>query len=191
VPEPKRVPKREPKEDPGDSADDFDYLGREFMTWLLFRADAGEAIFGKGKGKANDEFTFFFGGKARFASAAGFATDLVLKGRAPAHGAEARAAIGSGHALREAELRVVKDEREWRGTLVADTLDWKGVKLPALLTEEDDEKLLERMTLLEELDAMVQTAFADFLKTRVRPAWRKEVVPALRTWIVEGLAIEG
>jgi hypothetical protein len=181
------VKRKTPLEDVGDEADDFDYLGREFMTWLLWRADAGEAAFGK----SGEEFTFAFGGKARFASQAGYATDLQLKGRAPAHGAEARAAIGSGHALREAELRVVKDEREWRGTLVADSLDWKGVKLPALLTEEDDEKLLERMTLLEELDGMVEVAFAEFLKTRARPAWRKETVPALRSWIVEGLAIEG
>jgi hypothetical protein len=189
MPEVKRKTPLDPSADAGSDADDFDYLGREFMTWLLWRADAGEAQFGGGS-KQGEEFTFFFGGKARFASAAGFATDLVLKGRAPAHGAEARAAIGSGHALREAELRVVRDEREWRGTLVADSLDWKGVKLPALLTEEDDEKLLERMTLLEELDEMVQVAFADFLKTRARPVWRKETVPALRTWIVEGLAIE-
>jgi len=169
----------------GEDVQDFAYLGREFMTWLVWRADAGEGTFGA----RGEEFTIAFGGRARLGAPVGHATDLVLKGRSPAHGAEARAAIGSGHTLREAELRITRGEREWRFTLVAETLDLRGVKLPALLTEEDDDKFLERISLIEELDDMVRAAFSSFMKERLRPAWKRDSVPALRTWLVDGLEV--
>ena len=171
----------------GEDVQDFAYLGREFMTWLVWRADAGESTFGA----SGDEFTIAFGARARLGAPVGYATDLVLKGRSPAHGAEARAAIGSGHTLREAELRVTQGEREWRFTLIAETLDLRGVKLPALLTEEDDDKFLERISLLEAVDDMVRTAFTAFMRERLRPAWKRDVVPALRTWLVDGLEVTG
>ena len=44
------VKRKTPLEDAGSEADDFDYLGREFMTWLLWRADAGEAPQATGPG---------------------------------------------------------------------------------------------------------------------------------------------
>jgi hypothetical protein len=179
------MPELKEKPAEGEDIQDFAYLGREFMTWLVWRADAGEGTFG-GRG---DEFTLAFGTRARLGAPVGHATDLVLKGRSPAHGAEARAAIGSGHTLREAELRCTRGEREWRFTLIAETLDLRGVKLPALLTEEDDDKFLERISLIEELDDMVRAAFATFMKERLRPAWKRDIVPALRTWLVDGLEV--
>jgi hypothetical protein len=169
----------------GEDIQDFAYLGREFMTWLVWRVDAGEGSFGA----RGEEFTLAFGTRARLGAPVGHATDLVMKGRSPAHGAEARAAIGSGHTLREAELRCTRGEREWRFTLLAETLDLRAVKLPALLTEEDDDKFLERISLIEELDDMVRAAFASFMKERLRPAWKRDIVPALREWIVGGLEV--
>ncbi len=200
-----------------DDVQDFAYLGREFMTWLLWRVDAGEGDFGA----RGEEFSVAFGGRVRLGAPLGFATDLVLKGSSPAYGAEARAAIGSGHTLREAEMRVTRGELEWRFTLIGETLDLRSVKLPALLKEAPgarggnakggksagkrgkgkgdddasdpgegfDERFTERLTLLEELDQMVRTAFATFMRERLRPAWKREVVPALRTWLVDGLAV--
>ena len=113
----------------------------------------------------------------------------IARNGTPVHQRQARAAIGSGHTLREAELRCTRGEREWRFTLIAETLDLRGAKLPALLTEEDDDKFLERISLIEELDDMVRTAFATFMKERLRPAWKRDVVPALRTWLVDGLEV--
>ncbi len=174
MPEAKRV----------DETEDHAYLGREFLTWLLWRVDVGEATFGDGA-KA---FTVAFGARARVGGLTGNVTDAVFKGHAPAHGAEARAAIGAGRTVREAELRVTRGEREWRFTLLADSLDLRSVKLPALLTEEEDDRFLERISLLEELDDVVKTAFGEFVRERVRPAWRRSIVPSLKDWLVEGLA---
>jgi hypothetical protein len=184
--------------------EDYAYLGREFLTWLLWRADSGEAEW--------DDFAVSFGGRVRLQGVGGDVTDAVLKGRSAALGVETRAGIGAGRTLREAELRLATDVREWRFTLVADTLDWKSVKLPTVLDKEDEVLLLdepgpkkrpkakkkeleidpltERMELLHELDEKMTAVFQSFLGERIRPAWTRSTVPALRTWLAEGLRVE-
>jgi hypothetical protein len=113
-----------------------------------------------------------------------------LKGGAAAHSSAARAGIGAGRTLREADLRIIRGDRGWRVGLDAETLDLRAVKLPALLTEEDDDHLLERVALIDELDGLVKEAFGEFLRDRTRPAWHRSVLPALRAWLVEGLRID-
>ena len=149
----------------------------------------------------------------RLQGVGGDVTDAVLKGRSAALGVETRAGIGAGRTLREAELRLSTEDREWRFTLVADTLDWKSVKLPTQLDKEDEPVLLddpdgkkkrpkkkrpeleidpltERMELLAQLDLHMTTVFQSFLSERTRPAWTRSTVPALRDWLVEGIAVE-
>lgn len=173
--------------DSGESLQDLAYLGREFLTWLLFHVDQGEDTFGKG----DEAFAVAFCGRVRLKALAGDVTDAALKGGTAAYGVETRAALGAGRSLREAELRISRGDREWRCVLEADTLDLKSVKLPALLSEEDDDRFLERMSLLEELDQMVRVALCEFLHRRARPAWQRSEVPAIRKWLADALRVEG
>ena len=182
MPEPKIAPAT-----PEEEVQDFAYLGREFMTWLLWRADRGEATFTDDDG----ELTIAFGGRTRLLGVGADVTDAVLKGRSPAHGIETRAGIGAGRTIREAELRLTRGEREFRFTLIAETLDLKSVKLPARLKDEEDDRLTERMALLEELENSIKAVYLEFVRERTRPVWARSVVPALRTWLVEGLAVDG
>jgi hypothetical protein len=182
------------REEGDDDAQDHAFLGREFMTWLVYQAARGEATFEDDAG----EMVFAFGGRVRLAGAAGDVADAVLKGRSPAGSVELLSAIGAGRTLREAELRVTrgatrhaKDEREFRFTLVGETLDFKGVKLPARLKDDEDDRLGERMALLEELESCVQAAFQAFLRERLRPGWQRSTVPDMRAWLGEGLEIAG
>src|SRR5262249_18265814 len=77
----------EPKIAIEEETQDLAFLGREFMTWLLWRADRGEATFVDDDG----ELTVAFGGRARLLGVGADVTDAVLKGRSPAHGVETRA----------------------------------------------------------------------------------------------------
>ena len=169
-----------------EDVEDLAFLGREFMTWLLWRADRGEATFTDDEG----ELSVAFGGRARLLGVGADVTDATLKGRSPAHGVETRAGIGAGRTIREAELRLTRGEREFRFTLVAETLDLKGVKLPARLKDEEDDRLTERLALLEELEKSIKTMYLEFIGQRTRPMWTRSVVPALRAWVVEGLAVD-
>jgi hypothetical protein len=175
---------REKRSEEDSLLQDHAFLGREFLTWLVWRVERGEATFGE-----EDSFTFGFGGRTRLQGLQGDVNDAVLKGPSPAMSIEARSGIGAGRTVREAELRISKGEREWRFTLMADTFDLRGVKLPALLTEEEDDRFLERISLLEELEGLIKDAFSEFLGDRLRPVWTRSVVPALRDWVADGLRV--
>jgi len=169
-----------------DEAQDCAFLGREFMTWLVFRAHRGETVFEDDAG----EYQVAFGGKLRLSSAAGDVTDAALKGRSPAAGVLVQAAIGTGATVREAELSITRGEREFRFTLVGETLDFKGVKLPSPLTDAGDDRLADRMALLEELESCVTGAFRAFLRERTRPVWQRAVLPEMREWLARALEVE-
>jgi hypothetical protein len=177
----------EPKiaHEPDDEHADHAFLGRELLIWLLWRADRGDATFATDEG----DLVVGFGGRARLTSAGSDVTDAVLRGRSPAHSVEVRAGIGAGRVFREAELRLARGDREFRFTLVADTLDLKSVKLPTRMTDEGDDRLGERMALLSELENAIKTIYLAFLKERLRPVWSRSIVPALRDWVAEGLAV--
>ena len=182
MPEPKKIERT----NPDDEVEDYAFLGREFMSWLLFRVTRGEATFEDDGG----ELTFAFGGRVRLAGPAGDVTDAVLKGTSPASSVELYAGLGAGRSIREAEMRVARGEREFRFTLIAETLDLRGVKLPSPLTDEGDDRLADRMALLEELESGIRTAFQAFVKERTRPVWQRSVLPEMRAWLADSLKMD-
>lgn len=182
MPEPKRVAR---PTDGEDEAEDFAFLGREFVTWLLFRVARGEAVFEDDAG----ELAIAFGGRLRLSGPAGDVIDAVLKGNAPGFSVEAAAGLGAGLSVREAEMRIARGEREFRFTLVAETLDLKGVKLPSRLKDQGDDRLGERMALLEELESCIRAAFQAFVRERTRPVWQRSIIPEMRSWLAERLGV--
>ena len=62
-------------------------------------------------------------------------------------------------------------------------MSYTGVKIPAALAKDDDERFYERMYLLEELETMVTGLFGHFVKIRVSPQWNDETLPKIREWI--------
>jgi len=204
TPAPRRRPKREPSlrdeirdsgETTADAAEtaeradreDFAFLGREFLTWLVWHAEAEGGTFA-GEGDVPD-FSIQFGGRLTLRAGDGVVSEMVLKGAAPGVSADVRYALAGGLAVKEAELQLLiagDEERGYLFTLSAEYFDLKRVKIPALLTEEDDDRGDERLMLLSGLDAAVELAFRQFLAQRVAPTWARTVVPELRRWMEEG-----
>jgi hypothetical protein len=180
MPEPKKI------ERPDGEDQDYAFLGREFMSWLLFRVARGEATFEDESG----DFSMAFGGRVRLAGPAGDVTDAVLKGSSPAASVELHAGLGAGRSIREAEMRISRGEREFRFTLIAETLDLRTVKMPAPLRDENDDRLADRMALLEELESCIRAAFQAFVKERTRPVWQRSVIPEMRAWLAESLKMD-
>jgi hypothetical protein len=164
--------------------EDFGFLAREFLTWLVYHADADGGAF-EGQGEVPD-FAIAFGGKLTLRTPAGLVTDVVMKGPSPAGSPDLRYALAGGLSVKEADLRLEQGERCFQFALAAEHFDLKRVKLPALLTEEDDDRADERIQLLGELDAALRVAFDRFLALRTQPAWSRTIVPKLRRWLEEG-----
>lgn len=158
--------------------EDMRFLGREFCSWLLFHAEEGEAAFGTGE----EAFTIRPGARLTLKALAGDLTELKLAGGAPGATPEARYALGRGAPVVQLELTLEQGERAWSFVLDADTLDLGRVKLPAVLAEEEDDQSDERLYLLEELDALLERAFKDWLALRSGPKWA-QALEAMARWV--------
>ncbi len=106
-----------------------------------------------------------------------------FKGGHPASSLEARMALRLGKMAREAKLRIARGTQEWEFILKGHNLQLSGIKIPAVLSREDDEKFGERMFLVEQLETMIKGLFEMFLKLRLAPNWPETTHLDLQRWI--------
>ena len=161
--------------------DTFRFLSREFLTWLVYHADVDGGVF--------EGFEISVGGKLILRAPGGTVTDVTIKGPCPSLSPDLRYSLAGGLSVKEVELTLSKGERSFSFALAAENFDLKRVKLPELLAEESDDRLMERLTLLGELDACLRTAYGEFLKLR-GDGWSETVVPAMKEWLREGSQID-
>lgn len=157
------------------------YLGRELLTWLLWRSESGDPLVEvDGAG-----VVVLFTGKVLLRGLAGDVTELAARGAAAPYAAQVRRALASGLLVHQARLRLTHGERVFEATLDAEHLDVRGAKLPELLTEAEDDRAAERLDLCEQLGRIVDALVAAFLAGRGGKAWSRSTVPALRAWMEE------
>ncbi len=155
------------------------YLGRELLTWLLWRSEGGEPLVEVGETGVVPLFV----GKVLLRGLAGDVVELAAKGEAAAYSRQVRRALSSGLLLHQARIRFTLGERAFEATLDAEHLDVRSASLPELLSEEDDDQAAERLGLCEELAAIVDAVVAAFLAERASKGWRRKTVPALLAWM--------
>lgn len=166
------------------------FLGREFLTWLVYRADEDN-----GGGEFPEEgevdgFRCVVGERIALKAMGEGTGEIMAKGAAPAATPDVRYAIAGGLTVREADLLFTRGEKIWQAGVSADLFDLKRVKLPALLSEEDRDRALERLTLLDELDGMLKVAYRAFLRERLQRSWDADVVPKMRSWLARSILEE-
>ena len=155
------------------------YLGREFLTWLLWRSEAGEALLEhEGEG-----VVVAFQGRLTLRGVHGDVTELSTKGTLAPYSEQVRFGLLRGLLVHQARLRLIHGERTFEVTLDAEFLDIRAAKLPELLTEEEDDRAAERLNLVEQLSAMVEQLALSFLEIRKGRRWSQKTVPAMRAWM--------
>lgn len=155
------------------------YLGRELLTWLLWRSESGDPLVQlEGAG-----LVVLFTGKILLRGLAGEVTELAARGAAAPYAAQVKRALASGLLVHQARLRLTHGERVFELTLDAEHLDVRAAKLPELLTEAEDDRAAERLDLCAHLGRMVDALVAAFLDVRGARAWTRSTVPALRAWM--------
>lgn len=157
------------------------YLGRELLTWLLWRSESGDPLV-KVDGAG---LVVLFTGKILLRGLAGDVTEVAARGAAAPYAAQVKRALASGLLVHQARLRLTHGERVFELTLDAEHLDVRAAKLPELLTEEEDDRAAERLDLCEQLGRFVDALVAEFLAVRAARAWARTAVPALRAWMEE------
>ena len=155
------------------------YLGREFLTWLWYRSAQQDGIFELTDGPLE----VWFDGRLTMEAQGDIKESDVIKAESPTETSEARAALLSGKLVADARLRMISGQKQWTLAVKGDTLGLSGVKIPALLSREDDDQLYERFALIEEIEDTVTALFRMFVEIRTDDeAWRPEV-HAIRAWV--------
>lgn len=107
----------------------------------------------------------------------------VLTGENTAAAPEARAALASGKVVRDMQIHLRREEREYTVTLRGVNLDLAGVKFPGHSSEGEDGLLFERMYLYEDLWFCIQQLYQRFASERAAESWYVTTLPAIRRWV--------
>lgn len=156
------------------------HLGELFLIWLWHHADIDDGIFRLSDGTVLE---LRFDNQITLEAKLAQAEKTNLSGGAPADSREAREALKDGKSVTQAKMRIVLNEKEWVFVLNAQHLAISGLKIPALMTKADDEKLYERQFLIEEVDALIRGLYDSFLNLRLDAAKWKSEARAISQWV--------
>ena len=161
------------------------WLGRELLTWLLWRSESGDPLVEvEGAG-----VVVLFTGRITLRGLAGDVIELTARGAQAPYAAQVRRALAAGLLVHQGRLRFTHGEGDgekvYEATLDAEHLDVRAAKLPELVAEEDDDRVLERLFLAGQLSRFVDALVAAFLEERAGRGWGKRIVPALKRWMQE------
>lgn len=155
------------------------YLGREFLTWLLWRSESGDALVDF----AGEGLVVLYMGRCTLRGVNGDVTEMLVRGTLSPYSEQVKHALDRGLLVHQARLRLTHGERDYELTIDAEFLDIRAAKLPELMTEEEDDRLQERLDLTEQLSGMVDTLVEAFLEVRASRNWSKKVVPEMKRWM--------
>jgi len=167
------------------------FLGQEFLAWLWYKSEErGGAIDIPGTGDVEVVFEkhmlleFGEGDASEKVICRGLQTELK----------EARAGLLMGKKPEQARIRLTRGDYEFNVTLTAATMEFRNVRLPktvAAADEGDDPeslegRLLERISLFEELSTLVNELFRMFVLVRNSERWPAEL-QNIRTWVHQAI----
>jgi recombination associated protein RdgC len=147
--------------------------GRDFLVWLWFRAEerGGKVSLG-----GRDIEVIFLKRMVLESGEGEYSESVVCQGLNAALD-EGKEALRKGKKIREARIRLGADECSWEFTIKADQFLFQSMRMPQVMEMEDesdrDGRLLERIGLIEKAAGIMDELFAEFLKAKASPEWKK------------------
>lgn len=163
------------------------FLGQEFLAWLWYKSEErGGAVDVPGTGDVMVVFEkhmlleFGEGENSEKVICRGLQTELK----------EARAGLMMGKKPEQARIRITRGDYEFNVTLTAATMEFRNVRLPKTVAESDERddpesmegRILERISLFEELNSLVNDLFRMFITVRASDQWQEEL-QNIRQWV--------
>jgi hypothetical protein len=168
------------------------FLGREFLTWLVHRAEETGGRFDYD----GDVVEIALGDRVVLEGEVGRGERLTLTGEGDVR-LEMGAGLRRGKLLDRAKLSIRRGEQRWELVLDGGLLAYGSVRCPPLGDRDvaahgDPRAQLEndlflRMADVEAVVDVIDTLFAEFCRLRASDSWRRQVLPTLRGWAA-GLA---
>ena len=155
------------------------HLGREFLTWLWYTTEMSDEVVAI---EGIENARLIFAHRLMLSGGGLIREDSTVVCDAPQLTDEARAALRTGKKVAKATWLLDLDDRHYEVTVDATTLALTGVKLPDVLVDNDEEGLDERLSLLDQLEAALDSLYTRFARLRLDDdAWHNELV-AMHTW---------
>jgi hypothetical protein len=154
------------------------WLGRECLTYWLWRSESSQRAFEF----EGEDVALIFHGRLALKAGAGAVTEMLVKGVTAPYSKLVKQALGRGVLVHVARLKIALGERVYEATVDAEFFDVKAVKLPTLVSEDADEKLLERLALTQQLARIVESMAREFIHVRRSKKW-PHVVGEISHWL--------
>jgi hypothetical protein len=165
-------------------AGDAALIGREFMTWLWFKAEERN---GRIALPGTEEVELNFLKRVVLEAGEGEYSQGVVCHGIHAELKEGKEAIRQGKKVKEAGIKLIHDQNEWEFTLKADNFQFQSLKLPQAQWQEAEEdpagKMLERIYLIENAAKAVDTLYGLFIAIRYSPQWDEKEAKLLAKWL--------
>lgn len=145
------------------------FLGREFLLWLWYTSEEKGGVFQLTD--SDEEVELFIDDRLLLEPLYGQGNRHLLSGLEPATAPEAALALQTNKLPTEAKIKVIQEARAWSFTLRGDDLLPRSLKIPDVLSAQDDDRLYERLYLLEEIERILAALFALFLDIRLDDSW--------------------
>ena len=174
---------------------DNQWLGWDFMPWLLQRGLSGEGDFNigtPGHFSAGERFSAWIDDRIQLQGGGeeGGIQKVSVSGSQDSY-LEAISALKSGKKITSATFCMEKDENIWKLTLKGDTFGFASLKCPQVRIERDatvdemserEAAFYERMFLLEQGVQLFDSLFVTFLKERLSEAWNARM-QTIQAWL--------
>ena len=164
------------------------FLGREFLTWLVWTIEEG----GGRIERDGDVVELQLGDRVTLAGTTADRARLTVAGTGDLR-AEMGAGLRRGKLLDQAKLVLLRGERRWELSLDGGLLTYDGLRCPALGPREaagpEDRRaafendLYLRLADVEDAVGVLDRLFAEFCRARGASSWRTRTLPALRAWV--------
>ena len=162
------------------------FLGREFLVWLWFRAETDRAIFDMGD-KGTSEL--WFDGKLTLQSESERGVETIICAGEASNMREARFALTEDKEIIQATVKLVIGDNQWSFVLDSTWMNFGTFKSPKVMQdrgEDPDGVFYEKMFLIEEAVSAMDEIYSSFIKLRLSPDWEDQERPGLVKWVSEG-----
>lgn len=174
---------------------DNQWLGWDFLLWLLQRGVNGEGDFSvsrPGHFGIGERFSAWIDDRIQFqgGSEEGSIQKVSVSGSQDSY-LEAISALKGGKRITSATICMEKDENPWKLTLKGETFGFASLKCPQVRIEKDatvdqmserEAVFYERMFLLEQGIQLFDSLFSAFLNERLNDAWGARL-QAVQAWL--------
>ena len=160
-----------------------EFLGREFLLWLWFRAETERGFFDVGE---KERAEVWFDGKITLRSENEKGVETIICSGNTSNMREARFALTEEKKVVQATVKLAMGDNQWSFTLDSTWLNFTTFKSPRVVQdreEDPDGVFYEKIFLMEKAISAMDKIYAFFIKLRLSPEWDNKEGPELAGWI--------